>query len=582
MKLNLLQAIVALSLCASAHAASVSGSNAGNVTIPDAGGYVSSTITISGAPAGATVTGIDVYFKCVHPYSGDLTVDLNADSTGSLGNYRIWNREGGAADNPTRTTTGISTFNGLSVNRTWYLYAKDWEAGDSGYIDEWTITIYYSASVTPSISSVSPASPIGSNSPQPFTINGNNFVSGCTVTLRDLTTAEVFANRPISSQTGTQITINPNFTTAAHNWSVEVINPGNASSGQFNFTVQAPTVTPTITSVLPNPVTGSNSKQTFTVNGSGFISGAQVKLVWPAVGVAPAGNATLSATFVNDSQLQVSATFGNDPATWMAQVINPGNVTSSTYNFQLQAPLPIIQFLSPNSVAPGGSTFTLAVNGSTFNQSSVVRWNGVNLTTTPVVSSGGLTTVLNAQVPASYIASAGAATVTVFNPSPGGGASAGVNFNIDNNISTSSQGVDYSANHPNLNALKAAGYSFVIRYVSAAGNAKNITSSEAQALQAAGLNIILVFEGLGDEMLSGYSQGVADANTAVTQATAAGAPQNFFCYFACDFDAQPSDQTAINAYLDGAASVLGVQRVGFYGGYAPLKNVLDAGKAAKG
>ena len=305
-------------------------------------------------------------------------------------------------------------------------------------------------------------------------------------------------------------------------------------------------------------------------------------MVWPAVGAAPAGNATLSATYISSSQLQVSATFGNDPATWTAQVINPGSITSSTYSFPLQAPVPVIQFLSPSGVATGGAAFTLAVNGSTFDQGSIVYWNGVSLPTTPVVSSGGLTTVLQAQVPASDIASAGTATVTVFNPSPGGGTSAGVSFNVGSSSTTTSQGVDYSVNPPNLSALKAAGYGFVIRYVSAAGNAKNITSSEAQTLQAAGLGIIIVFESTANEMQNGYSAGVADANTAVTTATAAGAPANFFCYFACDFDAQPSDQTAINAYLDGAASVLGVSRVGFYGGYAPLKNVLDAGKATKG
>jgi len=159
-----------------------------------------------------------------------------------------------------------------------------------------------------------------------------------------------------------------------------------------------------------------------------------------------------------------------------------------------------------------------------------------------------------------------------------------VSFNIGGSSPTTSKGVDYSLNPPNISALKAQGYGFVIRYVSAAGNAKNITSSEAQALQAPGinLNIILVFESTANEMLNGYSAGVADANTAVTTATAAGAPQNFFCYFACDFDAQPSDYVAITNYLAGAASVLGVQRIGFYGGYYPLKFVLDTGKAAKG
>ncbi|MEK7677255.1 MAG: N-acetylmuramoyl-L-alanine amidase, partial [Verrucomicrobiota bacterium] len=149
--------------------------------------------------------------------------------------------------------------------------------------------------------------------------------------------------------------------------------------------------------------------------------------------------------------------------------------------------------------------------------------------------------------------------------------------------STTRQGVDYSFSRPSPSGLKAAGYDFAIRYVSPPPNSKNITLSEAQALQSAGIDIILVFESTAGRILDGYNAGVADANTAVTVATAAGAPHNFFCYFACDIDATPSDQTAINAYLDGAASALGgVQRVGLYAGYWPLSRALDAGKAAKG
>ncbi|MGH7971364.1 MAG: MBG domain-containing protein, partial [Limisphaerales bacterium] len=357
--------------------------------------------------------------------------------------------------------------------------------------------------------------------------------------------------------------------------------PGGGASAPASFTVKPNIVpTPAISSVTPDPVIGSNAKQTVSLNGSGFASGAQVKLAWPAVGVAPAGSVTLPATFVSSSQLQVSATFGNDPATWTAQVINPGSITSATFGFALQAPVPVIQLLSPNAILPASPTFTLTVNGSTFDQGSIVYWNGASLPTTPVVSSGGLTTVLQAQVPASDPASAGTATVTVFNPSPGGGMSAGVSFNIGINP-TSSQGVDYAANHPDPNKLKAVGYGFVVRYVGGSAT-KDITASEVQTLQAEGLDIIIIYEGLADQMLNGYDQGVMDANTAVTQAIAAGAPQNFFCYFACDFDAQPSDQTAINAYLDGVASVLGsVNRVGFYGGYGPVQRILDAGKAAK-
>ena len=145
-------------------------------------------------------------------------------------------------------------------------------------------------------------------------------------------------------------------------------------------------------------------------------------------------------------------------------------------------------------------------------------------------------------------------------------------------------GVDYSYSRPDPNALRQAGKDFVIRYVGGSGSSvgKNITASEVQSLRAASLDIVIVFESYAQRMLEGYSAGAADANTAIAQATQAGAPSNFFCYFACDFDATLANQTAINAYLDGAASVIGLQRVGIYAGYWPLSRALNANKATKG
>ena len=60
----------------------------------------------------------------------------------------------------------------------------------------------------------------------------------------------------------------------------------------------------------------------------------------------------------------------------------------------------------------------------------MVRWNGANRTTTPVVSGGGLTTALDAQISAADIASAGTALVTVNSPEAGGGTSVAANFVI--------------------------------------------------------------------------------------------------------------------------------------------------------
>jgi hypothetical protein len=72
-------------------------------------------------------------------------------------------------------------------------------------------------------------------------------------------------------------------------------------------------------------------------------------------------------------------------------------------------PVPFInQPLMPASVAPGGSAFTLTVNGDGFVTGAVVNWNGAPLRTT-FVSSRQVT----AAVPASNIAKAGAVAITV-------------------------------------------------------------------------------------------------------------------------------------------------------------------------
>jgi hypothetical protein len=91
-----------------------------------------------------------------------------------------------------------------------------------------------------------------------------------------------------------------------------------------------------------------------------------------------------------------------------------------------QNPVPVTQSTSPTSASAGGSAFTLSVTGANFVPGSVVRWNGANRTTTYVSA-----TQVNASITAADIAAAGSASVTVFNPTPGGGLSSGVSFTIN-------------------------------------------------------------------------------------------------------------------------------------------------------
>jgi hypothetical protein len=82
-------------------------------------------------------------------------------------------------------------------------------------------------------------------------------------------------------------------------------------------------------------------------------------------------------------------------------------------------PVPFVSDpLVPSSAVPGGAGFTLTVNGTGFVSGSVVNWNGATRTTTFLNSSQ-----VTATIPASDVATAGTASVTVSNPAPGGGSS---------------------------------------------------------------------------------------------------------------------------------------------------------------
>ncbi len=85
----------------------------------------------------------------------------------------------------------------------------------------------------------------------------------------------------------------------------------------------------------------------------------------------------------------------------------------------LTNPVPFLnQPLAPTAVAPGSPAFTLTVSGTGFVSGATIDFNGTPLTTTFVDNEH-----LTATVPATQVAKAATATVTVVNPAPGGGAS---------------------------------------------------------------------------------------------------------------------------------------------------------------
>jgi glucose/arabinose dehydrogenase len=89
-------------------------------------------------------------------------------------------------------------------------------------------------------------------------------------------------------------------------------------------------------------------------------------------------------------------------------------------------PVPSVAGLLPGSKVAGDPAFTLTVSGSGFVPGATVRWNGADRPTS-YVSAASLT----AAIPASDVATAGVASVTVFNPIPGGGTSGPFSFYVN-------------------------------------------------------------------------------------------------------------------------------------------------------
>lgn len=141
------------------------------------------------------------------------------------------------------------------------------------------------------------------------------------------------------------------------------------------------------------------------------------------------------------------------------------------------------------------------------------------------------------------------------------------------------EGVDYSHARPGGRALRDAGKSFAVRYLYPEHGGKALTNPEIADLKRYGIDIAVVYEGSAGDMKQGRDRGVRDARVAQTELESLDLPDSLPIYFAADWDASPGEQAAIDAYLEGAASVIGADRVGVYGGYWVVKRCKENGTA---
>jgi ABC-type phosphate/phosphonate transport system substrate-binding protein len=259
--------------------------------------------------------------------------------------------------------------------------------------------------IGPIIESVEPSSVTAGGPSFTLTVNGAGFVDGSVVNWNQkpcnaspLTTTYVSA---------TQLTVFVSATCIATAEVVEltVTNPSpGGTSPQFAFDVDNPV--PKLISLTPASIIAGGIGFTLTLTGSDFVKGSLVE--WNGKG--------LTTTYVSPTELQAtvpaSDTLDGDISVTVFNS-SPGGGTSNPKTLPIDNPVPVAISLSPASAKSGSGSFTLIVNGFDFNEGAKVQWNGIALST--VFASD---MQLQAAVPASDVATAGSATVTVANPAP--------------------------------------------------------------------------------------------------------------------------------------------------------------------
>jgi hypothetical protein len=286
--------------------------------------------------------------------------------------------------------------------------------------------------VTPSSSSITAAQGLtvtvvvsgGTGSPTAtgsVTLTGGGYNSGA-VTLNSGSAA---INIPADSLSTGSVTLTASY-------SPDSSSPDyTGASGKSTVTVSSftptVTVTPLSTSILTTQalqvnvsVSGPSGDPTPTgtteLTGGGYdsgaitLSGGSVAISIPA-GSLSLGNDTLSVSYTPDSAS--IATYSSATGSSSVAVTAPN-------------PSPVVGSISPAVQSAGSAAFTLTVNGSGFISGSTVYWGASALTT-----QFGSAAQITAQVPASDIESSATEPISVENPSPGGGTSNTLQFEVD-------------------------------------------------------------------------------------------------------------------------------------------------------
>ncbi len=275
-------------------------SNTMYLTVAANGAPAISSISPMGEPTGTGMTTVTVNGN---GFTSASTVTFNGSTIPST--YVSGNQLQVALPSSAMSTAG--TYN-LSVTTP--------GVGTSGTVP---YTVY--TNVTPTITSVSPASISANTSGMNVTVNGAGFNPASVVTFNGTTENTVYV-----SPTQLVAALPAAALSSSGTFNVGVFNSGAGSSNTAAFTVTAAsTTTPFITSVSPSQVTMGSGSAAITVMGSGFMSGSVISFA----------GSSLATTYVSPTELTatVPSTLLTTSEYAPVSVTNPGVGVSNAVLF---------------------------------------------------------------------------------------------------------------------------------------------------------------------------------------------------------------------------------------------------------
>jgi hypothetical protein len=289
------------------------------------------------------------------------------------------------------------------------------------------------AAAGPGITGLSPSVVTAGGPGFDLTIDGFGFEPGSTVQCNgeQRATTYVSSNRLIAAILASDIAPNPNDRYRY----IRVSSPFTSEIAEAMFTVVA--AGPSITWINPTSAVAGGSGFSLYVTGYDFDDAVvrwngmdRTTTTNLSAGDARSGGGAATPQLPKTIKASILASDIASVGTAQVTVFNrAGGGVSSPVSFQITATNPVPAITSgPTQLYVGGDPSTVLVTGTNLIPGSVVRWNGSDR---PTVFMGGS---LQAQITASDTAAVGSATITVFNPPPGGGTSNAVTVPIVNPV----------------------------------------------------------------------------------------------------------------------------------------------------